>query len=97
MKPTPEPKKEALPDALRELVGQPVQAIDTPALVVDLDAMQRNLSAYGRLCEEAQHTLAPARQDAQERGHRAAADAGWRHRRVRAEDRRSRSHGGPAA
>ncbi len=48
MKPTPEPKtdsrKEALPDALRELVGQPVQAIDTPALVVDLDAMQRNLS-----------------------------------------------------
>jgi D-serine deaminase-like pyridoxal phosphate-dependent protein len=48
MKPTPEPKadpkKEALPEALRELVGQPVQAIDTPALVVDLDAMQRNLS-----------------------------------------------------
>ncbi|MBP6405766.1 MAG: DSD1 family PLP-dependent enzyme [Ramlibacter sp.] len=48
MKPTPEPRadarKEAVPDALRELVGQPVQAIDTPALVVDLDAMQRNLA-----------------------------------------------------
>ncbi|HEX7890999.1 MAG TPA: DSD1 family PLP-dependent enzyme [Ramlibacter sp.] len=29
---------------LKKLVGQPVAAIDTPALVVDLDAMQRNLS-----------------------------------------------------
>ena len=33
-----------LSDGLRGLVGQPVAAIDTPALVVDLDAMQRNLS-----------------------------------------------------
>ena len=29
---------------LKRLIGQPVAAIDTPALVVDLDAMQRNLS-----------------------------------------------------
>ena len=36
--------KTPLSDALRRLVGQPVDAIDTPALVVDLDAMQRNLS-----------------------------------------------------
>ncbi|HSV78054.1 MAG TPA: DSD1 family PLP-dependent enzyme [Ramlibacter sp.] len=31
-------------DKLKRLIGQPVGAIDTPTLVVDLDAMQRNLS-----------------------------------------------------
>jgi len=31
-------------DDPRRLIGQPVAAIDTPALVVDLDAMQRNLA-----------------------------------------------------
>jgi D-serine deaminase-like pyridoxal phosphate-dependent protein len=36
--------KTPLSDDLKRLVGQPVSAIDTPALVVDLDAMQRNLS-----------------------------------------------------
>jgi D-serine deaminase-like pyridoxal phosphate-dependent protein len=36
--------KTPLSDELRRLVGQPVDAIDTPALVVDLDAMQRNLA-----------------------------------------------------
>lgn len=36
--------KTPLGDELKRLVGQPVAAIDTPALVVDLDAMQRNLS-----------------------------------------------------
>lgn len=36
--------KTPLSDDLKRLVGQPVAAIDTPALVVDLDAMQRNLS-----------------------------------------------------
>ena len=36
--------KTPLSEDLRRLVGQPVSAIDTPALVVDLDAMQRNLS-----------------------------------------------------
>ena len=36
--------KTPLSEDLRRLVGQPVAAIDTPALVVDLDAMQRNLS-----------------------------------------------------
>ncbi|MCW5650059.1 MAG: DSD1 family PLP-dependent enzyme [Ramlibacter sp.] len=51
MKPTPDTPTRPLPDALRELVGRPVDAIDTPALVVDLDAMQRNL---GRMAEFAQ-------------------------------------------
>jgi len=36
--------KTPLSEDLKRLVGQPVAAIDTPALVVDLDAMQRNLS-----------------------------------------------------
>lgn len=40
--------KTPLSDALRRLVGRPVSAIDTPALVVDIDAMQRNL---GRMAE----------------------------------------------
>ncbi len=37
-----------LSEKLKRLVGQPVSAIDTPALVLDLDAMQRNL---GRMAE----------------------------------------------
>jgi D-serine deaminase-like pyridoxal phosphate-dependent protein len=37
-----------LPPSLSDLIGQPVQNIDTPALVVDLDAMNRNL---GRMAE----------------------------------------------
>ncbi|MCE3271700.1 MAG: hypothetical protein K0S57_2097 [Ramlibacter sp.] len=36
--------KTPLSDELRRLIGQPVAAIDTPALVVDLDVMQRNLA-----------------------------------------------------
>src|SRR6187401_1038801 len=36
--------KTPLSEDYKRLVGQPVAAIDTPALVVDLDAMQRNLS-----------------------------------------------------
>jgi D-serine deaminase-like pyridoxal phosphate-dependent protein len=40
----PPSTKTPLSEQLKRLVGQPVAAIDTPALVVDLDAMQRNLS-----------------------------------------------------
>jgi D-serine deaminase-like pyridoxal phosphate-dependent protein len=40
--------KTPLSEDLKRLAGQPVAAIDTPALVVDLDAMQRNL---GRMAE----------------------------------------------
>ncbi len=42
------PTKTPLSEALRLLVGQSVEAIDTPALVLDLDAMKRNL---GRMAE----------------------------------------------
>ncbi|MFC5522867.1 DSD1 family PLP-dependent enzyme [Polaromonas jejuensis] len=37
-----------LPPRLSELIGKPVNDIDTPALVIDLDAMKRNL---GRMAE----------------------------------------------
>ncbi|HZY18848.1 MAG TPA: DSD1 family PLP-dependent enzyme [Ramlibacter sp.] len=40
--------KPPLSDSLKQLIGQSVDAIDTPTLVVDLDAMQRNL---GRMAE----------------------------------------------
>jgi D-serine deaminase-like pyridoxal phosphate-dependent protein len=42
MKTPPEPH--TLPAALASLTGQDVAAIDTPALVIDLDAMERNLA-----------------------------------------------------
>src|SRR5215208_3237606 len=38
------PTKTPVSDDLAQLVGQSVNAIDTPALVVDLDAMKRNIS-----------------------------------------------------
>jgi D-threonine aldolase len=64
MKPLPKPHSEPLtepltgalaasltsspPSALQALVGQGTAAIDTPALVVDLDAMERNLQRMQR-------------------------------------------------
>ena len=40
------------PDDSPRLVGQPAAAIDTPALVVDLDAMQRNLARMAEFCRK---------------------------------------------
>lgn len=42
------PTKKPLSESLAQLVGQSVTAIDTPALVVDLDAVKRNL---GRMAD----------------------------------------------
>lgn len=39
-------------DALKQLVGQPVSAIDTPALVVNLDAMTRNLARMAEFAKK---------------------------------------------
>jgi D-serine deaminase-like pyridoxal phosphate-dependent protein len=36
--------KTHLAESLARLVGQSVNAIDTPALVIDLDAMRRNIA-----------------------------------------------------
>ncbi|KQT09408.1 DSD1 family PLP-dependent enzyme [Ramlibacter sp. Leaf400] len=44
--------KPPLSDPLKQLVGQPVAAIDTPALVVDLDAMQRNLNRMAEFAKK---------------------------------------------
>jgi len=44
MNPQPDTGRHPLPTGLAALRGKPVAAIDTPALVVDLDAMQRNLA-----------------------------------------------------
>jgi len=48
----PLPTKTPLSDDLKALVGQPVGAIDTPALVVDLDAMKRNLSRMAEFAKK---------------------------------------------
>ena len=44
MKPAPDLRATALPPDLSTLPGQSVDAIDTPALVIDLDAMDHNLA-----------------------------------------------------
>ncbi|WP_309680140.1 DSD1 family PLP-dependent enzyme [Polaromonas sp.] len=41
------------------LVGQPVDAIDTPALVIDLDAMERNLTAMAAFAKQHGMRLRP--------------------------------------
>jgi len=46
------PAKPALPEHLRLLVGKPVDAIDTPVLVVDLDAMERNLTRLAEFAKK---------------------------------------------
>ncbi|MDB5944232.1 MAG: hypothetical protein JWQ13_3798 [Ramlibacter sp.] len=46
------PTKTPLSEALRQLVGQSVDAIDTPALVLDLDAMKRNLARMAEFAKK---------------------------------------------
>jgi D-serine deaminase-like pyridoxal phosphate-dependent protein len=46
------PTKTPLSDALRLLIGQGVDAIDTPALVLDLDAMKRNLARMAEFAKK---------------------------------------------
>lgn len=41
-----------LPEHLQALIGQSVQHIDTPALVVDLDAMERNIERMARFAQQ---------------------------------------------
>src|ERR1043165_5042807 len=48
----PHSTKTPLSEELKRLVGQPVAAIDTPALVVDLDAMQHNLARMAEVCRQ---------------------------------------------
>lgn len=46
-------------EALESLVGQAVYAIDTPALVIDLDAMERNLATMAAFASKHQVRLRP--------------------------------------
>jgi D-serine deaminase-like pyridoxal phosphate-dependent protein len=50
---------EAIADRLRALVGQGVDAIDTPALVVDLDAVHRNLQRMAEFAAKHRLRLRP--------------------------------------
>ncbi|MBC7471306.1 MAG: DSD1 family PLP-dependent enzyme [Ramlibacter sp.] len=47
-----QPTKTPLSEALRLLIGQSVEAIDTPALVLDLDAMKRNLARMAEFAKK---------------------------------------------
>ena len=44
---------------LQDLIGRPVAAIDTPALVLDLDAMERNLATMATFAAQHQVRLRP--------------------------------------
>ncbi|MES2054012.1 MAG: DSD1 family PLP-dependent enzyme [Pseudomonadota bacterium] len=46
-------------DDPQDLIGRPVNAIDTPALVVDLDAMDRNLATMARFAQRHKVRLRP--------------------------------------
>ncbi len=48
-----------LPPGLADLRGKPVAAIDTPALVIDLDAMQRNLARMAEFARKHSVRLRP--------------------------------------
>lgn len=47
------------PLRIRDLVGKPVEAIDTPALVIDLDAMERNLTRMAEFAQKHNIRLRP--------------------------------------
>ena len=49
-------------DSLAALVGRSVDAIDTPALVIDLDAMKRNLARMAEFCRK-HHTEVARREE----------------------------------
>ena len=53
------PPEQALPESLRALIGEGVDAIDTPALVVDLDAAERNLRRMAAFAAERGLRLRP--------------------------------------
>ena len=73
--------------------GMREDEIDTPALVIDLDAFEYNLDTMAALLAPTGVEAAGARQDAQIAGHRQAADGARRGRQLRAESRRGRSAG----
>ena len=59
MKPSPETLPAQSQPALEALIGQSAAAIDTPALVIDLDAMERNLARMADFARKHQVRLRP--------------------------------------
>lgn len=49
---TPARRSSRLPSELLALIGKPVNDIDTPALVIDLDAMRRNIGRMAEFCKK---------------------------------------------
>ena len=41
-----------IPEHLQALVGQAIKRIDTPALIIDLDAMDRNIERMARFAQQ---------------------------------------------
>jgi D-serine deaminase-like pyridoxal phosphate-dependent protein len=59
MNPQADAPRHPLPPGLADLKGKPVAAIDTPALVIDLDAMQRNLARMAEFARKHSVRLRP--------------------------------------
>jgi D-serine deaminase-like pyridoxal phosphate-dependent protein len=59
MNPQADAPRLPLPPGLADLKGKPVAAIDTPALVIDLDAMQRNLARMAEFARKHSVRLRP--------------------------------------
>ena len=75
------------------MIGAPIDEIDTPALVVDLDAFEHNLAQHGGLRQGGRRAAAAARQDPQMPRRSRAADRRRRRRPVLPEGRRGRGAG----
>ena len=74
-------------------IGAPVADIDTPALIVDLDALDRNIAKMAEFARATGVRVRPHAKTHKSAGDRAAADRARRGRPMRAEGRRGRSAG----
>ena len=81
-------------DAFAPKVGDPVAAIDTPALVIDLDAMERNLARHGRLRPRPQACASGRTRRCTSARRSPGCSARPARSGVRAEDERGRGPGG---
>ena len=71
--------------------------LDTPALCVDLDKLERNIAKMQRTCNANKIGGAAPRQDAQVRGDREDADGGRRDRHLHRQAERSGGAASPRA
>ena len=76
------------------LPGTPLEEIDTPALIVDLDAAEANIKALQDWCDAKRDECQASRQDAQESVLGAKTDRGRRDRGLRCKGWRSGGDGG---